>query len=145
MAISKLPNNTASYPMDLANVPPCRLTDDRSGATQIAEHMITMLETYGSGEPRSLKIPSPVMLAGFYNRSVLDVLDALYELKMMHYEYITGGLDYEVILKDPLNRHIGNVHKVRKHPACVSTPWGCLIRHAGNDDKPIYPLPARDN
>ncbi len=104
MALSRLPDQPDIAYVTLGALNPCRLKEDLPCAVQIAEHLIGLLETYGVGEPPSLKIPSPMALAGFYRRGVLDVLDALYEMKLRRYEYVTGGLDHEVILHDPLNR-----------------------------------------
>lgn len=105
MALSKLPDQTrAIAALDLSGLLRIRLKDDQPSAMQIADHLAAQLAAHGTGEPPSLRIPSPMALAGFYRRSVLDVLDGLYELKQRRYDYVSGGLDQEVILHDPVNR-----------------------------------------
>jgi hypothetical protein len=52
-----------------------------------------------------LLLPSVMELAGQYHWNILDVLEALFELKKQHYDYRMDGLDGEILLWDPLCRN----------------------------------------
>lgn len=104
MAISRLPDQPDIATVVMGALKPWRLKENVPAAPQIADHLIGLLESCGSGEPPSLRLPSPMALAAFYRRGILDVLDGLYEMKQRRYEYVTGGLDHEVIVHDPLSR-----------------------------------------
>ena len=141
MAVYKLPEKQEIPFLDFAEVHACLLNDKQASARQIADHLEEMIKTCGYGEARSLRIPSPVNLAAFYNRSVLDILDGLYELKLRHYVYITAGLDEEVILHDPMNRHAGG-HTIRKSEAKCDN-WPGFRRCIELLPAPIYPLKTK--
>jgi hypothetical protein len=51
-----------------------------------------------------LLMPSMMELAGLHHWNILDVLEALFELKRQHYDYKMDGLDGEILLWDPLCR-----------------------------------------
>lgn len=51
-----------------------------------------------------LNMPSVMELAGLHHWSILDVLEALFELKRQHYDYKIDGLDGDIMLWDPLCR-----------------------------------------
>jgi len=102
MAVSNLPDNTEIMALSITEIPPCKLRSDLNTAQQVACHLRRVLEIYGEGMPPSLKIPSTIELARFFNRSILEILDGLFEMKKQHFEYVMLGLDGEIILHDPL-------------------------------------------
>jgi hypothetical protein len=67
-------------------------------ATQIANHLKSMLQCPTHQNACLAQLPSVMELAGFYRCSPLDVLDGLYSLKNQRYEYVMNGLDSDVLL-----------------------------------------------
>jgi hypothetical protein len=126
MVVKHLPEHQEIVSVDIASFLPCKFNDKYETSRQIAAHLRHMLETFGSGEQLSLKTPSAMTLSGFYNRSILDVLDALFALKKQHYEYIIQGLDGEIILYAPvvkkkLLKDFSRVHD-------IIAPWGRTLK-----------------
>jgi hypothetical protein len=103
-------NHAEPFHLEFTALAPCVLRDKEESALQIACHIRQLLETYGTGHPVTLKIPSCMALAEFYNRSPLDVLDALFCLKEQQFTYRMNGLDGEITLYDPIGRR--NNHDV---------------------------------
>ncbi len=78
------------------------LLDDRlDSAQQIAAHLKQRLLAEGVGTPQTLVLPCPLELAALYDRGVLDVLDALFELKRQGCQYRVYGLDGDIQLWAP--------------------------------------------
>jgi len=94
------------------------LNEGFDSVQQISAHLRQQLERYGAGNIPTIELPSAMELSYFYERNVLDVLDALFELKKQQYEYSMNGLDAEILLWDPINRRRREVHN----------PWYTLIR-----------------
>ncbi|WP_303673747.1 hypothetical protein [Vampirovibrio chlorellavorus] len=75
------------------------LLDDRiDSAPQITAHLKQQLLAEGTGTPRTLVLPCALTLAAVYDRGVLDVLDALFELKKQGCQYRVYGLDGDIQL-----------------------------------------------
>jgi hypothetical protein len=144
MAISRLPDNHEIAHVDTSMLAPCKFSEKSDIALQIAAHLRRTLEAYGNGNPPSLRLPSAMVLAGFYRRSILDVLDGLFELKHQHYEYVMNGLDGEIILHDPLARR----KTARKGPGWSALseeflrPWNTVMAYTRNPLTDITPRKA---
>jgi len=121
MAISNLPNQQVLPAISTEELPNWEFNNKKEISEQIATHLKLAFKLYAQGCPASLRIPSAMELSVFYRYSILDVLDALFELKNQHYEYVMYGLDAEIILHDPLcrikNRHEPVLwkHRYTKH------------------------------
>lgn len=141
MAVSRLPDKLDIPSLDLAELPRWKFNDREDVSQQIATHLRKALEELGAGNPPSLRTPSVMHLADFCNRSILDVLDALYALKLQHYEYVMNGLDADVILHDPLARKRGS----RRTPGwsgladAASNPWNALHQVGRKPLSEIFP------
>lgn len=83
---------------------PCKACHDSHTALHLAGHLKQILGKYGKGEKVTLRLPSVIDLANFYQCSVIDVFEALYALNMQYYSYQIHSLDTGIILQDPLNR-----------------------------------------
>lgn len=94
-AAGKKTKQILGLPADLA---PITLDERIDSATQIAAHLKQQLHTQGIGKPQTLILPCALALAAFYERGVLDVLDALFELKKQGCQYRIYGLDGEIQL-----------------------------------------------
>lgn len=143
MAVSHLPDDPEIQSLDVAELLPCKLKDDLDSARQIAHHLEQLLDGLGAGKPPSIRIPSALVLSGFYHRSILDVLDGLHELKKHCYEYVMKGLDADIILHDPMCRR---GRKARQESAGwapggadVTSPWDPVRRKPHNPLAEIFP------
>jgi len=103
MSVSQLTNVQKPACLDIEQVPAVTFHSFNS-SHQIAMHMKTMLEQYGTGSPSSLKLPSVFDLSAFYDRKLSVVLEGLFELRSEQYDYIMHSMDEEFILFDPLER-----------------------------------------
>lgn len=84
----------AQFPAHL----PVHLDKRLDSAQQIAAHLKQQLLTRGTGTPLTLVLPCPLTLAGIYDRGVMEVLDALFELKKQGCQYRVFGLDGDIQL-----------------------------------------------
>lgn len=82
----------------LATWQPVTLDERFDSAQQIAAHLKQQLLAQGTGTPLTLVLPCPLTLAALYDRGVLDVLDALFELKKQGCQYRVYGLDGDIQL-----------------------------------------------
>jgi hypothetical protein len=103
--------------LEMNDLYPAHLNEDFDSIQQISAHLRQQLERCGTGNPPTIGLPSAMELSYFYERNVLDVLDALFELKKQQYEYSINGLDAEILLWDPTSRRRRAVHN----------PWHTLI------------------
>ena len=139
MAVPYIPDHPEITYLDIYTLPPCKFSEKADSALEIATHLRRVLETYGNGEPLSLRLPSTMALSGFYHRSILDVLDGLFELKRQHYDYMMNGLDAESILHDPLARKKGGKRPGRNTASEeFFKPWDAVMAYTRNslDKKP---------
>jgi hypothetical protein len=104
MNVSQLVNINDLTCLDIEQIP-CFIFDKETSITkQIASHLKSLLEQYGTAPDVRLKLPSLFELSAFYNQSISNILMALIELKAAHYDYIMHSMDENFILYDPLSR-----------------------------------------
>ncbi len=107
------------------------LLDKRlDSAQQIAAHLKQQLLTRGVGTPLTLVLPCPLTLAGIYDRGVMEVLDALFELKKQGCQYRVYGLDGDIQLwatQAPKTEQPPTKQPPKKHPK-AKTPQPAAIR-----------------
>ena len=105
----------------LANWHPVHLDERFDSAQQIAAHLKQQLLAQGTGTPLTLALPCPLTLAGVYDRGVLDVLDALFELRKQGCQYRVYGLDGDIQLWAP-------EHTQTEHPKTETPPHTHFLR-----------------
>lgn len=144
MSISQLPSKHDILTINISDFPPFVFSEKSDIALQIAAHLRRVLRNHGRGCPASLRIPSAITLSGFYQRSILDVLDGLIELKNQHYEYVMNGLDSEIILHDPLCRSKNNKSTLTWSTLSeeLLNPWNAIKQHTRNPLTDILPRKA---
>lgn len=104
MAVSHLHEPHELTQIDIKALLPYQFNGKVELAPQIATHLQRTLEHCPNDHYPSVQLPSTMVLADFYQCSILDVLDGLFELKRHHYEYMLNGLDGEILLHDPMAR-----------------------------------------
>ncbi len=101
--------------------------DERfDSAQQIAAHLKQQLLAQGTGTPLTLVLPCPLTLAGIYDRGVLDVLDALFELRKQGCQYRVYGLDGDIQLWAP--EHTKTEHTKTQNPKTETPPHTHFLR-----------------
>jgi hypothetical protein len=121
MAIYKLPDAEEKTSIPTYELPICGLHENHDTVLQIALHLRNVLALNGTGCPLKIQLPPALELSGFYRKTVMEVLDALFELKREGYDYHMYGLDGEITLIDPLSRKSGST--------APQTQWGKLPTH----------------
>jgi len=102
--------------LTIEDMPELKFSDQKAIHSQIEAHLKTIINKHIYKGHEFIRIPSVWILSLFYQQSILDVLDAVYDLKREHYLCELTGLDSPML-----------VHKPSKslNDCCFDTPWTC--------------------
>lgn len=102
MAACFVCNSQDAISVNTQQLPRFKKNDKQAIAQQVAQNLKRIMQQFGSHQPTSIKLPSAMELAQFYQCTPLDVLDGLYAFKGPQYDYTMQGLDADIVLCGPL-------------------------------------------
>ena len=104
----------------LQDMPQHRFKAHLEPSHQLAAYFRSLLSDKTQGAQGEVILPSIMHLSGYFNRSELDILDALHELSKQGYSYCLSGLESPIKLRTPAPAHghevLGSSNRDRSRP-----------------------------